>query len=329
MLFQASRRPRKRSLLHGKQISYTLYRDLRWTWHGHQASKTDRYVFCRPIGGFNDNLAQISRCMTYCMLHQRRLVLSMTNAGQLRSFGDYFSPHLSSCNSILLADSMRGITESRDVFPTGLAENFEDIYPVWDAKSKAHIDPVSGTKISFEDKEYHQAILFHAQCGGGAGWSALERFQLTPMAWQSIQERLHNLPKRYQAIHIRNSEHYRTDWKSFLDRITPSQLHELPCLLCTDDPSILEAARTIHPSVEFHSIYQFPPDLDQGESLHYSPKARGCFFDIGMLADLLGMARAERLFIASHRGNSFSGFSLLARDLQQRPHLLRRLIPRC
>jgi hypothetical protein len=329
MLFQASRRLRKRSPLHGKQVSHTLYRDLKWAWHGYHAAKNDRFVFCRPIGGFNDNLAQISRCMTYCMLYKRRLVLSMTNAGQLRSFADFFAPHPSSSSSILLADSMHGITESRDVFPTGLHEEFENIYPIWDAKSKAHIDPVSGTKICFEDREYNQAILFHAQCGGGAGWSALERFQLTPLAWHSIQERLQNLPRHYNAIHIRNSEHYRTDWKTFLNKIPTQQLHELPCLLCTDDPSIAEAAREIYTSVEFLSIYQFPPDLDQGESLHYSPKSRGWSFDIGMLADLLGMARAERLFIASHRSNSFSGFSLLARDLQRRPHLLRRLIPRC
>lgn len=325
MQIQSSRRSRRLSLFYGKQYAQMLYRDLKWSMHGRHLAPSDRYVFCRPIGGFNDNLAQISRCMIYCRLHNRKLVISMAYAGQLRGFTEYFTVHPSAAGSIILSETMHEVTGSRDIFPSGLRDDFENIYPAWDRKSNVHIDPETGIKIGFDDKDYPQSILFHAQCGGGPGWSALERFQFTPRAWQGIQERLSNLPSNYNAIHIRNSEYYRTDWRAFIDSIPKDTLHELPWLICTDDPCIVEAAAETYKSVKFHSIYQFPPDLEQGESLHYSPKARGWFFDIGMLSDLMGMARAQNLFIASHSANSFSGFSLLAQDLQRRPYLLNRL----
>lgn len=326
MRIQTSRRSPIPTLGQIKDRLGTLYRDLQWLTHGRRVDRLERFVFCRPRGGFNDNLAQIGRCLIYCLMQQRKLVLSTVNAGQLRDFATYFSVHPSGRRSILLRDSLRSLSTSQDIFPNTLSGDLESMFPIWDLETRLHIDPVTRVPIRFGDKPYPQAILLHEQCGGGRGWSTLERFQFTQPVRSAIRARLAHLPRRYTAIHIRDTEYYRTDWKAFLKSIPLEQLRRFPCLLCTDNPATIQQARQHLPSVEFLSIYPFPEGLEEGESLHYSPKAHGWDFDVGMLTDLVAMARAQRLFISTHNASGFSGFGQLALDLHRRPYLLARLM---
>ena len=303
----------------------TLYRDLHWFVHGYRAHKLDRYIFCRQRGGFNDSLAQTGRCLSYALLHRRKVVVSAINAGQLQQFGRYFSVHPSARRSIFLSDSLRAFTRSQNIFPAKLSADPDKLLPVWDLETKLHIDPKTRVPIRFEDKPYPHSILLHEQCGGGPGWSTLERLQLTTEACRAIWERLRHLPHKYTAVHIRNTD-YSTDWKRFLDSVSAKTLQQLPCLICTDNPATVQEARQYLPAATFLSIYPFPQGLADGESLHYSPKAQGWEYDIGMLADLVAMARAQSLFIGSHQAGGFSGFGQLALDLHRRPHLVTRLL---
>lgn len=326
MRIQSSRRSRIPSLRSNKDRLGTLYRDWQWRLHGKRVHALERFIFCRPRGGFNDNLAQIGRCLIYGLMHQRKLVLSTVNAGQLRDFATYFCVHPSGRQSILLNDSLRSLTHRQDIFPANLSGDLETMFPIWNLEARLHIDPVTRVPIRFENKPYPHAILLHEQCGGGPGWSTLERLQFTPPVRQAIHARLAHLPRRYTAIHIRDTEYYRTDWKAFLNAIPGDQLRRFPCLLCTDNPATIQQARQYIPSVEFLSIYPFPEGLEEGESLHYSPKAQGWDFDVGTLTDLVAMARAERLFITTHKAAGVSGFGQLALDLHRRPYLLARLM---
>lgn len=140
-----------------------------------------------------------------------------------------------------------------------------------------------------------------------------------------MQQRLCDLPSDYQALHIRDTD-YSADLEAFLKRIVPVlKRDKLPCLICTDNPKTAATVKRELTGIETLSIFRFPPGMEPGQSLHYSPQARGWDFDIGMIADLIAMARSRQLLICPLKQGGFSGFGLLARDLQTRPHVLARL----
>jgi hypothetical protein len=195
--------------------------------------------------------------MIYSTTHKLRLVICTVNAGQLQDFSTYFTIHPSAAKSILLSDSMRLLTEKRDVYPRGLPDDLESISPVWNPETRTHIGSTTGIELTFEDKDYPQSILFYEQCGGGPGWPALERLQFTPKTWQSVQQRLQLLPKRYNAIHVRNRD-YSTDWQDFIGSIPAHDLRRLPCLLCTDDPRVVQGQRGFSRILTFIQCLVFP-----------------------------------------------------------------------
>lgn len=302
-----------------------MLRDLKYYLHGRQCTSLGKFVFCRPRAGFNDNLAQVSKCLTYCLEYHRVLVVSNIRACQIKAFELYLEVISCARKSISLRDSVKHILGNPSIFPGSLSWFADDFVGVYSPELKRHIDAASGVVVTFEKQPYPHDILIHEQCGGGPGWPTLERLRFTPGACRAIHETLQILPDSYSSVHVRNTD-LKTDCIEFFKSISSVIDATNPCLLCTDDPGVIGLARQVMSHIQFLSLYPFPPNLNPSEPLHYSPKTKGWEFDIGMLSDLVAMARAEHLFIASGVNRVISGFGALALDLHRRPHIVKRLM---
>ena len=321
------KRPTIERLRRRLDLPSMLYRDQRWRRHRSKLNSKSKFVYCKPLGGLNDSLCQINKCLVYCLMSKRILVINAVNSGQLQRLEDYFQVHPSARDSIVITDSIKTLTSSSSLFPGDLSEDVDELIPVFDLQTTIHVDRVTRVPTQFDlyEYEYPHDVLFHSQCGGGAGWSALERFRLTESALAAVEQRLRDLPKRYHALHIRDSD-YSADLEAFLERVFPILNRDrLPCLICTDNPNTAARVKRELAGIETLSIFRFPPGIEPGQSLHYSPHARGWDYDIGMIADLIAMARSRQLMICPLKQGGLSGFGLLARDLQSRPHVLSRL----
>ncbi|MCT0225911.1 hypothetical protein [Synechococcus sp. CS-1328] len=208
------------------------------------------------------------------------------------------------------------------VFPEEIKGALRDHFSIYDPRIGLHVDPVARVGVRFDFVRYPHDILVHEQCGGGGGYPALQIFRLKPEVQGQVLARLRRMPREYRAIHIRNTD-MRVDVSGFLDRIAPLVVG-MPLLVCTDDVAALEETRRRLNGVELLTVAPIPDA--QGRSLHYNPDIAGWELDVGVLTDLLAMARAQELILPAIAGTPISGFSRLAADLHRRPWILRSLL---
>lgn len=266
--------------------------------------------------------------MTWCLLYARHfhrtLLIDGSRAGQLQHMKRYFGVR-SECPSVNILDEAS--EEWRDLdglrtFPEELEGVLCDHYSIYDPQVGLHVDPLSRVGVRFDFVGYHHDILVHEQCGGGVGWPALQMFQLTQDVRGLVLDRLSLLPRRYRAIHIRNTD-MRMDVLGFLDQISPLVVG-MPLLVCTDDVTVLVECRRRLSGCGLFTVSSIPDT--QGRSLHYNPDVAGWELDVGVLTDLLAMARAQELILPAIAGTAMSGFSRLAADLHRRPWVVRSLL---
>ncbi len=269
--------------------------------------------------------------MIYAKAHNRRLWINAKSAGQLQRLTDYFLVHASSSKTISLTESLNQslLNESySSIFPLAELRDLDSLFPVYDQVLNKHIDPHSKLVTTFDfNIDYPHDILLHEQCGSGPSWNVFERLVLTSKARISISERLRELPPRYNAVHIRNTD-LKTNYKEQLKSISAKLYkHGLPVLICTDNYHTLQACKSLLVGIDVLSIYKFPNNSKQAmpSSLHYNLNNAGWDGDIGLLSDLMALALSENLFILQLENGSFSGFSTLAQDLHSRPWILERL----
>ncbi|MEI6030927.1 MAG: hypothetical protein WCQ20_07155 [Synechococcaceae cyanobacterium ELA739] len=287
-----------------------------------------RYLLCRPRGGFNDNLVQISRCLLYALRFRRVLLIDMCHAGQCQNLSLYFLSHPRSFRLVEIHDAELNYPFSDPflVYPSALSSPLGKFFPVYDSVTNCHVDPLTLVPTTFDhNRDYPQQILLHEQCGGGSGWPTLERMRLQPDVAMKIASRISQLPTPYNAVHIRHSD-VSTNVHLFLESIRPQLLlSALPVLIATDNSSVLQIAIGIFKGIEVVTLFEFPEGLLPGKSLHYSTSTSDFAGGVAVLTDLFALAFAQKLFLCSLTNGSLSGFGNLAADLMMRPHLLRRL----
>ncbi|MCP9927902.1 hypothetical protein [Cyanobium sp. CH-040] len=258
--------------------------------------------------------------MLYARDFRRILLIDGSRAGQLRKLDRYFETNSQSFPVIIIGadsdiyDNLDGLS----VYPGAVAGNLRGHASVYDTQRKLHIDPESRVPICFDYVSYPHDILVHAQCGGGAGWAALQLFRLTHFARTIVSDRLRMLPSRYRAIHIRNTDK-RMDVLAFLDEIAP-KVAGMPLLVSTDNAASVDLCRSRLVGCDVFTVSQVPDS--HGNSLHDNPDYAGLGLDIDILADLIAMSKACELILPAKGGEPLSGFSAIAADLHVRPSVL-------
>jgi hypothetical protein len=173
-------------------------------------------------------------------------------------------------------------------------------------------------------------VIIYYQFGGGEdSIEAIKLFKIKESIKNLIINKINSLGIEYDSVHIRNTD-YSTDYILFLQSIH-KKLIGRKVLLCTDDSSVLEAAKeilnksAIFTFQKFHNLdyknkYSFP--------IHYQwHLSKKLIFEnnINTLTDLIGISKSKNFYYTQLNKNKLntliSGFSKLGENLKNNMQL--------
>lgn len=273
-------------------------------------------MLCRPRGGLNDTLCQIEKCWRYAETHARRLVVDTRKSGLFGEFDDFFVPRSSGGAYSPPGDLDFSQLEQLDCLPGPLRGRLESYTAMYTHGGK-YVDAESSALLTFDfARDWGEPVLVHEQCGGGQlSFDLLRRVTLSPAAREFAVSAGRRLPPRYAAIHVRNTD-YRTNYEALMRSIAPD-LRGRAVLICSDDPEVFIAARSIFNSSEVLAAGPLP--ASEGRPLHrYSPQVsddQRKAAAYGSIADLIALGKASDLYYTDVTRGYPSGFSRLAEFL--------------
>lgn len=281
-------------------------------------------IVCRPRGGLNDMLCQIEKCWRYAETHKRHLVVDTWRSGFLDDFSRYFLPRDDSCVTFGHFDESLWKGKVR---PKNLKGRINSYKTVYSHTAGNFVDARTQELLTIDlDRPYREQILVHEQCGGGTfSINALERLKLIPSIAEIITKKFEDLGE-YSAVHVRNSD-YQTDYHPLFQEVRTQASHH-KIVLCTDDWHCQASAREIFGD----RIYMSSdiPDT-KGRPLHNNPELDRYQTNLDAITDLFVLASARQLFVGNHTQGILSGYSMLAKILNERRdvihHLLGKEIP--
>ena len=176
-----------------------------------------------------------------------------------------------------------------------------------------------------------EPLVIHNAFGGGVvSVFTMQLFRLNASVQTSIEQQLALLGNDYDAVHIRHTD-YQTDYEPFLQNLK-IQLRGRCVLICSDNPQVKIRAREILNNSKVLSIpqsYETIEPVQFGLPIHYQwhlALAERRQRNIGLLTDLIGLAKSKSLYftnVGKGKKLGYSGFSRLARGLHSRPDILR------
>ena len=300
-----------------------------------------RYVLCRPEGGLNDMLCRIEKCWRYAERFDRTLVIDTSFGVFKDAFSRYFSVVAPSIAPVLpeLSASVLDRLEALDVRPHQVRGRLGTYAKVYSSQQRCFVDDASGASLTFDfETDHPEACLLYNNSGGGTvAIDCLKRLRLVPDIADDLRRLLEKLGDNYMAVHVRNTD-YRTDYKRFFKSIE-REVDDVDLLVCSDDATCVEFARGFFRRSRVFTVSQIP-DYG-GEPLHRVAMEPGERYraNVDALRDLLALAWAKKLFIASVRTpgkfdflrfrqkhSRISGYSRLAQALNAERDVIRRLV---
>jgi len=290
-----------------------------------------RYLICRPVGGLNDVLNQVSRCMDYSRATGRTLVIDtdFKQSSHFRlPFKEVFLPKGLDCDFKIPSEVT--FESSLSVLPQMPVRELFD-YSVADVPGRGLCKQGETTPLTFDFLLDHpQSILLHHAYGGGtSGILALERLSLSSDLRGFIQDRLDLLAGNlnYIGVHVRHTD-YQSNYRQFLAGLESNYSGER-VYVATDSSEVIHfaseifAERLIPNQTRFFNLV--------GESTLHSfsdpETARDRLFDA--ICDLFFLAISKEFVpcqLAEGQSVAWSGYAVLANQIRQNPPLVSRLL---
>ena len=296
-----------------------------------------RYVFCRPRGGFNDNLNQLQICADYCKKYDRTLIIS-------EKWGSFFNwstcltiPHPtqlpeSSVNYLKFTTELDAELAALSCYTAGPPVKWceHDIKKLLavdkDLLTRKHT--INPPAITFDmSQDYTENILVYTQSGGGPrSHTAIKNFKAVP----ELATKLHDLREKhpdYISVHVRNTD-YVSNYSCFLEEIKEKHPTD-SILLCTDDYNCHQAALDIFGNSLF--FVSSIPQNKEGCGIHYYTAWDYGELEASTLIDLLMLGHGRIFYKCPIAGTysksdkycpTFSGFSNLAEYLNKNKQVL-------
>lgn len=296
---------------------------------------SERYLLCRPEGGFNDMLCQIELCWRYAETHGRTLIVDSAATVFGDDFARYFRLAEGRHAELQLSPERRKQLNAATLFPEAVQGRIDGYTKVWNEHAWGFVDASSHEPLSFDaNRRYPQTCLLHHQHGGGTvSLDALRRLRLQPELAQYIRGRIAGLGADYDAIHVRHTD-YVTDVGHFFGSLV-GKLAGRRVLVCSDNAEVITLARKTFKRAEIVTVSDVP-ELE-GRPIHLHGTAAGVpAFDLNrdMLTDLMALAASAHLHVsrvADGPGGrlpyqQLSGYSYLAMSLNQSRKLLKQLL---
>lgn len=294
----------------------------------------DKYLLCRPQGGLNDMLCQIEKCCRYAE-KTHRIVIVDTHYKHSENFHEELTHYFQSRQNRLflsLKDAPVDL-EQLDVYPECLQGKLNS----YQTSEKIAFQPFkerdSGKAIQFDfTKNYPHQLLVHHQGGGGSiSSSALLRLKLTDTVKLALLKRLKTIERSYCGIHIRHTD-YRSDYASAIELLKKKPPARL--FVATDSQLVLDDIMHQLPDTK---VFSFSKTLSQDGTPIHMAKVLGKQVkpnqNMDALLDLLMLSMATQLIICKISGGtvayklpSYSGFSMLARQLWENKIILKNLL---
>ncbi len=289
-----------------------------------------RYLLCRPIGGLNDILNQVARCFEYSRITSRTLVIDTNYVYSTHfqlNFKDIFI-QFGSENAFYTPSEVK-FRDSSSTMPVCLpGPNYQ--YEVEDIAGLGLCVKGTNEVLSFDfSLDYSQDVLIHHAYGGGKfGINALARLDLAKDLKVQLQTRLEkiNFDLDFIGVHIRNTD-YKSDYETFLNDLSKNALKKL--FLATDSLEVLNYATRVFSEDRVISFTRFSQSKDN-ICLHNSvDRANAYDRAIDAMSDLIFLSLSKEFYacpLSDGQGAQWSGFSILAYHLRQRPDVLSRFL---
>ena len=284
-----------------------------------------KYLLCRPRGGLNDVLCQIIRCIDYAKRENRYLVIDIKKEKFFTALPEFMvmkkrMNFISFCNN----EEEIGRFESLSVYPPhikGRIGSYRSIY----LDEIGYVDDKYLKSLTFDFScSYFENLLVHEGAGGGeSSLGFFTYFSLNKNIVSEINTIRLKFPKNYSAVHVRNTD-YQTDYINALKDIS-DQIKGKYILLCTDSIDVERYAKKEYSDISWLSSTTILEEFN--EPLHHainSDDDRDSLLLKSTLVDLFLMAYSDKVYIFKHRKDSYSGFSILAKNLCRNKYLLQR-----
>ena len=207
-----------------------------------------KYVLCRALNGFNDQLNMLQKCLKFAKETNRELIIDTSLGGLGRDYFDVFEHKFSdgvpihSINDFTF-EQLNGMSAWPDVIQ-GRIDTYE-CHEKIGTKSGFSYYKVRGTSFNFgkslDKSRDEKLVVFHAGGGGAYGAKWLQWAKLKKHLADQILTRLVQLPKDLIAMHIRYS-----DVKVDADNLFALMREDLKgrnVLICTDNSGIRDVAK--------------------------------------------------------------------------------------
>ena len=254
-----------------------------------------KYVLCRPLGGINDMLCQIQKCLDYAKKHDRTvLVETKSNPLFSENMGIYINSLDERLTFIETFEELAGLSCFPEI-------DFTVEYPIsFDQSMGCFVEPVRNIALTFDfSRAYDEQILLHHQFGGGLRSSKLlSKIEFTDLVMVTFLDFISKMNvSNFVSTHVRNTD-YKTNYASDLSRV----LRKFESIfLATDSLDVLNFAMNSRESAGLTPA--FTSNRVQGNS------------NLVALIDLLALASGSKLYIFKLEAATpgYSGFSRLAK----------------
>jgi len=279
----------------------------------------------------NDILCQIEKACRYAERFGRVVVVE-TDYHCSISFQDSFLNYFISLQPDVLIHPSRSPNAFEDlrVFPHFVQGHVNTYTSRFDTALRNFVDEHTLEPLSFDfTRDYSEPLLIHHACGGGEeSIAALARMRLHEHLVDLLSSRLDLIRLPYSAIHIRNSD-MRTDYERPVERL--KGMIRGPLFVATDDRNALDFCKSVFGASRVHSFAALPSCTELPVHKIYD---RSCAYrrNTDAILDLIMLALSTQYYFfsvsngAASRFAHYSGFSRLAKNLQDSEPILDRLI---
>ena len=284
-----------------------------------------RILICRPQGGLNDQICQISKCLKYCETYKRILIVDGSKSPLSVSFGKYFQIAEPKTTVYLdLNECPRSLIEriqhlSASSFMPPLPENFVFENYRYRAISEKNIYFEGTDKaITFDFKrDYFQEILLHHQFGGGLMSAYIfKKIKLRSNVISSLTRQIADIGDFDAAVHIRNTD-TASEYKKIL-RFALNRFRGKSIFVATDSLEVYKYCCSMPCSEKFKfntesiKLQRSCVALHKGKSLDIDNDA----VFLQSIVDLFLLAIAPIYCFSTVKHGGISGYSMLASILR-------------
>ena len=291
------------------------------------------YLKCRA--GLNDNLQQLATCMEYAIHHHRSIILEMstykaTDISKIFDFSNFPVPVYTNTAEMLKKLAHRKveppyINSVMDKVDFHSFHTYKNQTRMWHDKH--------GRPLFFDITKPYPTDTVLIYAGGGGGSSsikALEHIRFKPELIKEYKETLlrKNIPEKYVSIHLRATDiklqingtvGYKDSMKAIDDFIKKHYTENV--FVSGDNPKLIEKLSKKYSTIITTNTTKSSDCSSESscKTLHELGKTDPTNLKKAII-DLLILAGGSDIL------TSKGGFSRLAKHLQARPHILKRLI---